>query len=78
MAVEVVAVFPGGLPARFYWDEEPYVIARSWGPERIETGWWRGKSVRRDYWRVETDTGQRFWIFRGLTDGRWFLHGEFA
>jgi protein ImuB len=52
-------------------------IARAWGPERIETGWWRGPAVGRDYYRVETTTGQRFWLFRQLRDGNWFLQGMF-
>ncbi|MGA2067607.1 MAG: DNA polymerase Y family protein [Thermoguttaceae bacterium] len=52
-------------------------IAKTWGPERIETGWWRGQAVGRDYYRVETTTGRRFWIFRNLRDGLWFLHGVF-
>lgn len=55
-----------------------YVIARSWGPERIETGWWRGRSVRRDYYRVETRCGHWLWIFRQCVDGQWFLHGMFG
>ena len=55
-----------------------YRVIRFWGPERIETGWWRGRSIRRDYYRVETDRGTRFWLFRRLTDGHWFLHGEFT
>ena len=29
----------------------------------------------RDYWRVETTAGRRFWLF--CQDGRWFLHGLF-
>ena len=52
-------------------------IARCWGPERIETGWWRGRPVGRDYYRVETAAGRRFWLFRRLRDGHWFLHGMF-
>jgi len=52
-------------------------IIRSWGPERIETGWWRGLTVCRDYWRVETETRQHFWVYRDLRSGNWFLHGEF-
>ena len=48
---------------------------RTWGPERIQTGWWRGHYIRRDYYRVETTTGQRFWLFRRR--GHWFLHGVF-
>jgi len=54
-----------------------YQVARCWGPERIETGWWRGSPVRRDYYRVETTGGRRFWLFRRLDDGHWFLHGAF-
>jgi protein ImuB len=53
-------------------------VARHWGPERIETGWWRGPSVRRDYYRIETDEGRRFWLFRELTNRRWFLHGAYG
>jgi protein ImuB len=52
-------------------------IDQVWGPERIETGWWRGPMVARDYYRVETALGRRFWLFRRLADGRWFLHGPF-
>lgn len=37
---------------------------RVWGPERIETGWWKGPSIRRDYYRIETDRSQWWWIFR--------------
>jgi protein ImuB len=55
-----------------------HTIVRRWGPERIETGWWRDGLVRRDYYRVETTTGWRFWLFRDLTTGGWFLHGSFG
>ena len=47
------------------------------GPERIETGWWRGLHVQRDYYRVLTDTGRRAWIFRRRDTNEWFLHGWF-
>lgn len=52
-------------------------IVNVWGPERIETGWWRGPTTRRDYWRVATETNQQFWIYRNLRTQKWFLHGEF-
>ncbi len=64
-----VPIFVAGHP--------PQRIARCWGPERIETGWWRGQAVGRDYYRVETAAGHRWWLFRRLRDGRWFLHGMF-
>lgn len=49
------------------------------GPERIESGWWDGGDVRRDYYLVETRTGQRGWAFRSITDGGPLsLHGWFS
>lgn len=33
------------------------------GPERIESGWWDGGDVRRDYYRVETEAGQYGWAY---------------
>ncbi len=76
-AVHVVAVAPDGPPACFHYQNCRHRIVRHWGPERIETGWWRGRSVRRDYYRVETSTGCRFWLFRRQSDGKWFLQGSF-
>jgi protein ImuB len=78
VAVPVVSPVPDGPPSQFVWQEQCHVIARSWGPERIETGWWRGQDVRRDYYLVESTAGQRFWLFRTVRDGDWFLHGTFA
>ena len=49
------------------------------GPERIESGWWDGHDVRRDYYVARTPTGTRLWIFRERrADGGWFLHGVFG
>ncbi|MEZ6097008.1 MAG: DNA polymerase Y family protein [Pirellulaceae bacterium] len=69
------------LPATFSCEDgnalQPFQIVRNWGPERIETGWWNGRTVRRDYWRVETNSGAHLWVFRELRSRRWFLHGAF-
>ena len=70
-------VTSSGSPSRFQYNGEQYVVSRYWGPERIETGWWRQRGVQRDYYRVETAQGFRFWIFRSLQDECWFLHGAF-
>ena len=77
LPVEVVAVAPEGPPGAFYLAGEEHRLARHEGPERIESGWWRGRSARRDYYRVETAAGLRFWLFRELCGGHWFLHGWF-
>jgi protein ImuB len=75
---EVMAIAPEGPPARFRLGDVPHRVVQAHGPERIETAWWRGPTVRRDYYVVETDSGERFWLFRRLRDGGWFLHGMFA
>jgi protein ImuB len=49
------------------------------GPERIESGWWDGHDVRRDYYVAMSRAGVRLWIFRERPPGqRWFLHGVFG
>jgi protein ImuB len=52
------------------------------GPERIESGWWDGRDLRRDYFVAETPHGGIMWIYRdhryGTDDGEWFMHGVFA
>lgn len=75
--VDVMALAPDGPPASFHWQNQRYVVTRHWGPERIETGWWRGNTVRRDYYRVETDAELRYWLFRELRSQRWYLHGQY-
>jgi protein ImuB len=49
------------------------------GPERIESGWWDGEDVARDYFVATDPHGTRLWIFREREGAkRWFLHGIFA
>lgn len=75
--IEVHAVQPGDKPAFFREREHQETINLYWGPERIETGWWRGRPIGRDYYRIELASGERLWIFRDLMTGNWFLHGAF-
>jgi protein ImuB len=77
LPLEMLAAAPDGPPARIRLQRRWHTIQRHWGPERIETGWWRGRTVRRDYYRVETAECQWFWVFQQLDDGLWFLHGRF-
>jgi protein ImuB len=49
------------------------------GPERIESGWWDGADVRRDYYVARSHAGSLLWIYRELAAPHgWFLHGYFA
>jgi protein ImuB len=76
--LEVVSVVPDGPPVRFRRQSQWLRVAQAQGAERIETAWWRGPCVRRDYWIVEVESGERYWIFRRLPDGAWFIHGLFG
>jgi protein ImuB len=57
------------------WRDGPLTLIT--GPERIESGWWDGNGVTRDYFVAADPAGARFWIFREQASG-WFLHGIFA
>jgi protein ImuB len=47
--------------------------------ERIESGWWDGNDVARDYFIARNARGLRLWVYRELRGKqRWFLHGIFA
>lgn len=47
-------------------------------PERIETGWWDGRDIRRDYYRAWNHHGVRLWVFQDCRESRWYLHGLFG
>lgn len=80
--VEAVAQVPDGPPASFRWRRVLYHVARAEGPERIEGEWWREDDApQRDYFRVEDETGRRYWLFRegayrgGAAMPGWYMQG---
>lgn len=84
--IEAVAEVPDGPPTRFRWRRVLHDVAAAEGPERIAAPWWReeGMSPTRDYFRVETRDGRRFWLFRAGLFGTevahpaWYVHGLFG
>jgi protein ImuB len=86
--VETVALLPDHAPARFTWRGVCRCIKRADGPERVFGEWWRHDSEAtavRDYFIVEDESGERFWLFRSgdgedpaSGDMRWYIHGIFA
>jgi protein ImuB len=49
------------------------------GPERLETGWWDGEDITRDYFTAVNPKGLHLWVYRNRTrDAGWYLHGIFA
>ncbi len=86
--IETVALLPDHPPVTFVWRGVRRRVRRADGPERIFGEWWARDAEAaavRDYFRVEDEAGERFWIYRA-GDGehaetgsqRWFMHGIFA
>ena len=85
--------WPGNNPRRPLWllpqperlalkDGKPYfcgVLSLQPDRERIESGWWDGYDIARDYFVAHNPDNVRVWVYRELTGERhWFLHGIFG
>lgn len=86
--IQTVALLPDHPPKSFTWRGVRHLVKRADGPERVFGEWWkrdRELTAVRDYFRVENESGERFWIFRS-GDGEhaetgslnWFMHGLFG
>jgi protein ImuB len=86
--IETLALLPDNPPVMFTWRGIRRRVQRADGPERIHAEWWKRDAelvAVRDYFRVEDEAGERYWIYRA-GDGvdpatgshRWFLHGVFG
>ena len=86
--IETLALLPDHPPVSFTWRGVRRRVAHADGPERVFGEWWKRDAelaAVRDYFRIEDEAGERFWIFRA-GDGEdaatgsqnWFLHGIFA
>ena len=79
--IEAVAELPDHPPRLFIWRKMRHRVARADGPERIHGEWWVSEGethLVRDYYRVETADGSRYWLFRDAPaeqGGGWWLHG---
>jgi protein ImuB len=81
--IEVTAPIPDYPPMLFRYKGRLHKIIKSDGPERIEQEWWLQDGQHRDYYVVEDEDGNRYWLFRsGHYDAaksyQWFIHGFFA
>ncbi|MDH4992472.1 DNA polymerase Y family protein [Aquamicrobium lusatiense] len=86
--IETMALLPDHPPNWISWRGVRRRVRRADGPERVSGEWWKRDAelaAVRDYFRIEDDAGERFWVFRAgdgedATTGshRWFMHGIFG
>lgn len=81
--IEVTVPVPDYPPMLFIYKGFIHKVKKADGPERIEREWWMDKQTQiRDYYRVEDESGARYWLFRSgkYDEGtpQWYLHGFFA
>lgn len=85
-SIEVTAPVPDYPPTLFIYKGKVHYIGKSEGPERIEQEWWLQQGLHRDYYTLEDQQGQRYWVFRlgpyseeeNKERPEWFIHGFFA
>ncbi|MBC7903798.1 MAG: DNA polymerase Y family protein [Gemmatimonadaceae bacterium] len=82
-SIEVTAPIPDYPPMLFRYKGRLHKIIRADGPERIEQEWWIEEGRHRDYYQVEDENGDRYWLFRSghydlQNTYKWFIHGFFA
>ncbi len=79
--IEVTAPIPDYPPMLFRHQGKIHTIIKADGPERIEQEWWLQQGQHRDYYYVEDESGNRYWLFRlGHYQDKmyhWYLHGFF-
>ena len=88
--VDVIALLPDHPPSMIRWRNQNWQVYQATGPERIGPSWWlqstqasKYSDKTRDYYWLETQSGERLWVYReGLIERgesvEWFLHGFFA
>ncbi len=86
--IQTLAALPDHPPRAFTWRNQRYTVAFADGPERVRGEWWVSDNERgkiRDYFILEVDNGERFWVFRagdgqhaGTGSLNWYLQGKFG
>jgi protein ImuB len=74
--IEVIRMTNDGFPALIFFNDQQWKIINRIGPERVEANWFDQEYIRRDYYRIETESGQWLWVYCRLQDSAWFWHGE--
>ncbi|NNM86440.1 MAG: DNA polymerase Y family protein [Phycisphaerales bacterium] len=63
-------------PAAWCWRQSHHADMSRFGPETVSNEWWRSGQLRhRNYFSVQTHTGQWLWMFEQPESHNWFVHG---
>ncbi|MEB3196184.1 MAG: DNA polymerase Y family protein [Candidatus Sericytochromatia bacterium] len=64
-------------PAEGWWPlgAQAGALCREVGPFRLAGGWWHS-AVERDYYFIETESGDLLWVYRDNRRGHWLLQGR--
>lgn len=80
--IDVTVAMPDYPPMLFKYKGNLHRVQKADGPERIEQEWWIEQGLYRDYYCIEDDNGERYWLFRlghyRNAEPKWFIHGFFA
>lgn len=81
--IRTIAMLPDKPPSFMQWRDISHRIVLGVGPERISSEWWKshvnkGDFMERDYFKVQNENGQWFWIYRSRGTMEWFIHGVWA
>ncbi|WP_214072387.1 DNA polymerase Y family protein [Mucilaginibacter sp. dw_454] len=81
--IEAAFLTPDNPPMWFIYKGERHTVKRADDAERIEPEWWLADGPHRDYYVVEDEKGQRYWLFRSGHHSaeekpQWYIHGFFA
>ena len=77
--IDVTVAMPDYPPMLFKYKGNLHRVQKADGPERIEQEWWIEQGLYRDYYCIEDDNGERYWLFRlghyRNAEPKWFIHG---
>ncbi|WP_413708957.1 Y-family DNA polymerase [Rhizobium sp. Rhizsp82] len=86
--IKALSLMPDYPPRSITWRGRQHNVRKADGPERVFGEWWTCESeleAVRDYYVVENEMGERYWIFRSgdgvdpeTGDRKWFMHGIFG
>lgn len=81
--VQVMLLAPDGPVLAMRRGRERVRIITTLGPERITPRWWLSgdanrTSAPRDYFKLQDEHGQWWWLYRQADTARWFVHGRWC